>query len=77
LQWLAVIGVLTSAIAAFFYLRIVVQMFMRDPVREVHQTYDRALAIGIGVAALGIVLIGLMPTPLIVLVQQTGLALGR
>src|SRR5215212_2891352 len=77
LQWLAVIGVLTSAIAAFFYLRIVVQMFMRDPVREVRQTYDRALAIGIGVAALGIILIGLLPTPLIDLVQQTGLALGR
>jgi NADH-quinone oxidoreductase subunit N len=77
LQWLAVIGVLTSAIAAFFYLRIVVQMFMRDPVREVRQTYDRALAIGIGVAALGIILIGLLPTPLIDLVQQSGLALGR
>jgi NADH-quinone oxidoreductase subunit N len=77
LQWLAVVGVLTSAIAAFFYLRIVVQMFMRDPVREVRQTYDRALAIGIGVATLGIVLIGLLPTPLIDLVQQSGLALGR
>jgi NADH-quinone oxidoreductase subunit N len=77
LQWLAVVGVITSAIAAFFYLRIVVQMFMRDPVREVRQTYDRALAIGIGVAALGIILIGLLPTPLIDLVQQTGLALGR
>ncbi len=77
LQWLAVIGVRTSAIAAFFYLRIVVQMFMRDPVREVRQTYDRALAIGIGVAALGIILIGLLPTPLIDLVQQSGLALGR
>jgi len=77
LQWLAVIGVLTSAIAAFFYLRIVVQMFMRDPVREVRQTYDRALAVGIAVAALGIILIGLLPTPLIELVQQTGLALGR
>jgi NADH-quinone oxidoreductase subunit N len=77
LQWLAVIGVLTSAIAAFFYLRIVVQMFMRDPVREVRQTYDRALAIGIGVAALGIILIGVIPTPLIDLVKQTGLALGR
>jgi len=77
LQWLAIIGVLTSAIAAFFYLRIVVQMFMRDPVREVRQTYDRALAIGIGVAALGIILIGLLPTPVINLVQQTGLALGR
>lgn len=77
LQWLAIIGVLTSAIAAFFYLRIVVQMFMREPVREVRQTYDRALAIGIGVAALGIILIGLLPTPLIDLVQQSGLALGR
>jgi NADH-quinone oxidoreductase subunit N len=77
LQWLAVIGVITSAIAAFFYLRIVVQMFMRDPVREVRQTYDRALAIGIGVATLGIILLGLIPTPLIELVQQTGLALGR
>jgi hypothetical protein len=29
------------------------------------------------VATLGIVLIGLLPTPLIELVQQTGLALGR
>jgi NADH-quinone oxidoreductase subunit N len=77
LEWLAVVAVLTSAIAAFFYLRIVVQMFMRDPVREVRPTYDRALAIGIGVAALGIVLIGLLPTPLIDLVQQSGLALGR
>jgi NADH-quinone oxidoreductase subunit N len=77
LEWLAVIGVLTSAIAAFFYLRIVVQMFMSDPVREVAQSYDRALAIGIGVAALGIILLGIIPTPLIELVQQTGLALGR
>jgi NADH-quinone oxidoreductase subunit N len=77
LQWLAVIGVVTSAIAAFFYLRIVVQMFMRDPVREVRRAYERALAIGIGVAALGIILIGVIPTPLIELVQQTGLALGR
>jgi NADH-quinone oxidoreductase subunit N len=77
LQWLAIIAVITSAIAAFFYLRIVVQMFMRDPVREVRQSYDRALAVGIGIAALGIILIGLIPTPLIELVQQTGLALGR
>jgi len=77
LQWLAVVAMITSAIAAFFYLRIVVQMFMRDPVREVRQTYERALAIGIGVAALGILLVGIIPAPLIDLVQQTGLALGR
>src|SRR3954466_12086518 len=65
LQWLAVVAVITSAIAAFFYLRIIVQMFMRDSVREVRQTYERALAIGIGVAALGILLVGIIPAPLI------------
>jgi NADH-quinone oxidoreductase subunit N len=76
-QWLAVVAVITSAIAAFFYLRIVVQMFMRDPVREVRPTRDTGLAIGIGLAALGIVVFGIVPTPLIDLVQQSVLALGR
>jgi NADH-quinone oxidoreductase subunit N len=77
LQWLAVVAVITSAIAAFFYLRIVVQMFMRDPVREVRPIADRGLAIGIGLAALGIILVGIIPTPVIDLVQQSMLALGR
>ena len=77
LQWLAVVAVITSAIAAFFYLRIVVQMFMRDPVREVRPARDGGLAIGIGLAALGIFVIGIIPTPVIDLVQQSMLALGR
>ncbi|HEU5088108.1 MAG TPA: NADH-quinone oxidoreductase subunit N, partial [Roseiflexaceae bacterium] len=29
--WLAIVGVITSAIAAFFYLRIIAQMFMSEP----------------------------------------------
>ena len=73
----AVFFAMGSAIAAFFYLRIVVQMFMRDPVREVRPIADRGLAIGIGLAALGIVLFGIIPTPVIDLVQQSMLALGR
>jgi NADH-quinone oxidoreductase subunit N len=77
LQWLAIVAVITSAIAAFFYLRIVVQMFMRDPVREVPPISDRGLAIGIGLAALGIIVFGIIPTPVIDLVQQSMLALGR
>jgi NADH-quinone oxidoreductase subunit N len=77
LQWLAVVAVITSAIAAFFYLRIVVLMFMRDPVREMRPIADRGLAIGIGLAALGIVVFGIIPTPVIDLVQQSVLALGR
>lgn len=77
LQWLAIVGVITSAIAAFFYLRIVVQMFMRDPAREAQPSRDRGLAIGIGLAALGVILLGIIPTPVIDLVQQSVLALGR
>ncbi len=77
LQWLAVVGVITSAIAAFFYLRIIVQMFMRDPVREMRPTLDRGLALGVGLAALGVIVFGIVPTPVIDLVQQSVLALGR
>ncbi len=77
LEVLAVIGVITSAIAAFFYLRIVVQMFMRDPVREVRPALDRGLLLGIGLATLGIVIFGIIPTPVIDLVRNSVLALGR
>ena len=77
LQWLAIVAVITSAIAAFFYLRIVVQMHMRDPVREVRPASDRGLAIGIALAAIGIAVFGIIPTPVIELVQQSMLALGR
>lgn len=77
LQWLAIVGVITSAIAAFFYLRIIVQMFMRDPVREVTPALDRTVAIGVGLAALGVIVFGIIPTPVIDLVQSSVLALGR
>src|SRR6266511_939167 len=77
LQWLAIVGVITSAIAAFFYLRIVVQMFMRDVAREAQPSRDRGLALGIGLAALGVIVLGIVPAPLIDLVQQSVLALGR
>jgi NADH-quinone oxidoreductase subunit N len=77
LQWLAIVAVISSAIAAFFYLRIVVQMHMRDSVRDVQPASDRGLVIGITLAALGVILLGIIPTPLIELVQQSVLALGR
>jgi NADH-quinone oxidoreductase subunit N len=76
-QWLAVIAVITSAIAAFFYLRIVVQMFMSEPVRETPTIVDRGLTVGIGLSSLGILLFGILPTPVIEVVRQSVLALGR
>lgn len=77
LEWLAVIGVITSAIATFFYLRIMVQMFMRDTVRDIHPTLDRGIGFGIALATLGVLVFGIIPTPIVMLVEQSVLAASR
>jgi NADH-quinone oxidoreductase subunit N len=77
LGWLAVGGVITSIIAAFFYLRIIAQMFMRESLREAAPSPAPNLSIGLGLAVAGVILLGLVPTPLIDLVQRSVLALGR
>ena len=57
--WLAIIGVLTSLISAYYYLRVVVTMYMKDgePVTE-RETW---LAIATGSTALITVLVSLVP----------------
>jgi NADH-quinone oxidoreductase subunit N len=56
---LAVKGILTSLFSAYYYLKVVYFMFMRNGVPELHQ--DKwTLVIMVGAAAL-IVLLGLMP----------------
>lgn len=77
LVWLVIVGVVASAIAAFFYLRIVAQMFMRDPVRDVQPQLPRSLSIGLVVAMIGILLFGIIPTPIVALAEQSVLALTR
>ena len=57
--WLAIIGVLTSLISAYYYLRVVVTMYMKDgePVTE-RETW---LALTTGATALITVLVSLVP----------------
>ncbi len=68
--WLAVIAVLNSAIAAYYYLRVVVYMYMREP-ESAPATWSPSFAGGVAlaVAAVGIVLLGVMPTPFAELAQ--------
>jgi NADH-quinone oxidoreductase subunit N len=73
---LALVGVLTSAIAAFFYLRVIVRMFMYEPVRDVPPLVFRGLAVSIGITAVATIAFGLLPTPIIELMQRSVLALG-
>jgi NADH-quinone oxidoreductase subunit N len=68
---LVLIGLLTSAVAVFFYLRIVVRMFMAEPVREVKPVLPYGITVSIAVAVVGTLVFGLMPTPVVNLVQQS------
>jgi NADH-quinone oxidoreductase subunit N len=74
---LALVGVVTSVIAALFYLRIIAQMFMRETVRESDPSIGGELRVGLALAVAGIILFGLLPAPVIQLVEQSVLALGQ
>ena len=71
LDWLALIGVVTSVISAFFYLRVVVDMFMRDaePEHEVQPSHYRTLDFTVGFSALGVLALGIVPGLVISMVQ--------
>lgn len=76
LGWLALIGLLTSALAVYFYLRIVLRMFTREPERSFEPALDRGLKVDIALAAALTLLIGLIPMPLVSLVERSLFALG-
>ena len=62
---LAVIGVVFSVISAFFYLRVVVLMYMKDPRKEIPLTTSLPLKIVLATTAAAIVLLGVYPAPLL------------
>jgi NADH-quinone oxidoreductase subunit N len=69
LTWLAVVGVLTSVISAFFYLRVIVDMVMREPEREVPGRIYPAVITTLAVTALGTLVLGMWPGPWLQLAQ--------
>jgi NADH-quinone oxidoreductase subunit N len=61
LTWLAVLGVITSLLSAYYYLRIVVYMYFRDGVDEVPVFSRISLAVVV-LSAFGILLFGIIPS---------------
>jgi NADH-quinone oxidoreductase subunit N len=62
---LAVIGVVFSVVAAFFYLRVVILMYMKEPAKEVPLTTSQPLKIVLAVTAGAIVFFGVYPAPIL------------
>jgi NADH-quinone oxidoreductase subunit N len=69
LGWLVMIGVLTSVISAFFYLRVIVDMTMREPERETPSSIYPALVTTLAVTALGTLVLGVWPGPWLQMAQ--------
>ena len=79
LTLLAVLIVLNAAVAAFYYLRVAVYMYMRDPADNAQPvSIGSQTSTGLGIAAAGTIAIGLVPpvtVAVIALAEQAARAL--
>jgi len=74
--WLALVGVVMSVVSAYYYLRVVVAMYMRDPVGEdtwAPVSLASRLALGISVALT--LFLGIYPAPLLDLARAAARSL--
>jgi NADH-quinone oxidoreductase subunit N len=60
--WLAIIGVLTSVISVFFYLRIVVMMYMTEGSDAVRPRVGATAVAGLALAVVAVLYLGVLPT---------------
>jgi len=70
LVWLVLVGVVNSAISAYYYLRVVGHMYLSEPEDRTSFFPAPMLASALGVTALGVLVVGLVPTPLIDAAQR-------
>ena len=67
-----IVGAINTAIAAFYYLRVVVTMYMREPEEELEfSPYASTLVIGLVIAAIGVLLIGILPSLILTPAQNS------
>jgi NADH-quinone oxidoreductase subunit N len=74
MAWLAVVAVLFAAVSAYYYLRVVMVMYMRDPEAEggpvPRLAASPALTVVLVCSVAGVVLLGLFPNFLVTLAAQ-------
>ncbi|MGH2592439.1 MAG: NADH-quinone oxidoreductase subunit N [Anaerolineae bacterium] len=70
LTWLAIVGVLTSVVSAFYYLRVVIEMFMREPEKEVEPVRYGSLNFSLALTTAATFILGVLPSGLLALAQQ-------
>ncbi len=61
LVWLAVVGVVFSAVSAYFYLRVIMLMYMHEPKGEFALLQSPSLALALAVSVTAVLYIGILP----------------
>ena len=74
--WLAVIGVLNSAISLYYYLRLVVFMYLKKETSGSEPTMDGSLSLMLGVAVAATLVLGVYPRLLFELAELSARSLG-
>jgi NADH-quinone oxidoreductase subunit N len=60
--WLVIVAVMFSAISAYFYLRIVMLMYMKEPLEAVQLNSSPAIAVALTVTVAAVIVIGILPS---------------
>jgi len=68
--YLAVLGVVYSVVALYYYFRIVVVMFMKKPLSEVPYATSWGLRVALGITVVLTLLIGIYPQPMITVARE-------
>jgi NADH-quinone oxidoreductase subunit N len=71
LVWLAVIGVLMSAVSAFFYLRIIKIMYMDEPASEFELETSFPMKVAVPLSFLFVLIYGMYPSGLVDFVRSS------
>ena len=74
--WLAVIGVVNSAISLYYYIRVVVFMWIKEAVDDSPIPVLPSMAVALGITIAGSLFFGVFPQPLFDQAQTAAEALG-
>ncbi len=71
--WLAILGVLNSAVSLYYYLRVMVQMYFKDPEEDFSWvSINIPVAISIVISVVGVLYLGIVPNSVIQLAKLAG-----
>lgn len=68
--WLAIIGVLTSVLSAYYYLHIIVMMYFREGEADLSSSISPSMLMTIILCAVLVLFFGLFPSVLVQIAQQ-------